>query len=111
MCLPRHCPAPRGRRELVGNLPFSNRLQFVAESAVVTAFQAALFTLAFAGFYQVFQTTRPLDRLFTALRAPLVPLHPQLIFSLTRNSQIRELVFNAFSHSIPFPTGTKQLPE
>jgi hypothetical protein len=28
-----------------------------------------------------------------------------LIFSLPRNSQRRELVFNAFSHFIPFPTG------
>jgi hypothetical protein len=46
-----------------------------------------------------------LDRLFTALRASLVPLHAQLILALARNSQIRELVFNAFSHVIPFPTG------
>jgi hypothetical protein len=92
-------------------LPFSNRLQFVAESAVITAFEPALFSLAFARFYQVFQTTRSLDRLLTALRAPLVSLHTQLIFSLARNSQIRELVFDAFSHFIPFPTGKKQLPE
>jgi len=28
-----------------------------------------------------------------------------LIFSLSRNGQIRELVFDAFSHFIPFPTG------
>jgi chromate transport protein ChrA len=78
-------------------------LQFVTESAVVPAFEATLFSLAFASFYQVFQTTRALDGLLTALRATLVPLHAQLIFSLARNSQIRELVFNAFSHFIPFP--------
>jgi hypothetical protein len=28
-----------------------------------------------------------------------------LIFSLARNRQKRELVFDAFSHFIPFPTG------
>jgi len=43
--------------------------------------------------------------LLAALRATLVPLHAQLIFPLARNRQIRELVFNAFSHFIPFPTG------
>jgi hypothetical protein len=86
-------------------LPFFDGLQFVAESAVVAPFEPALFALTFAGFYQVFQTTRPLDRCLTTLRAPFVPLHAQLIFSLARNSQRRELVFNAFSHFIPFPTG------
>jgi hypothetical protein len=53
----------------------------------------------------MFQTTGPLNRGLTAFRAPLVPLHAQLIFSLARNSQSRELVFDAFSHFIPFPTG------
>jgi hypothetical protein len=88
-----------------GVLPFLNRLQFVAKGAVVTAFESAFLALAFAGFDQVFQTSRSLNRLLAALRAPFVPLHAQLIFSLARNSQSRELVFNAFSHFIPFPTG------
>jgi hypothetical protein len=86
-------------------LPFFNGLQFVAESAVVAAFESAFLPLAFAGFHQVFQTTRSLNRWLTALRAPLVPLHAQLVLSLARNGQICELVFNAFSHFIPFPTG------
>ena len=92
-------------RKSPGLLPFFNRLQLVTESAVITAFESAFLALPFAGFYQVFQTTRPLDRWLTALRAPLVSLHPQLIFSLARNSQVCELVFDAFSHFIPFPTG------
>jgi hypothetical protein len=90
---------------LNGLLPFFNRLQFVTEGAVVTAFEAAFLALTFASFYQMFQTTRALNRGFTAFRAPLVSLHAQLIFSLARNRQKRELVFDAFSHVIPFPTG------
>jgi hypothetical protein len=93
------------RAKVVKQLSLFNLLQFVTEGAVVTALEATLFSLAFAGFYQVFQTTRALNGLLTAFRATLVPLHAQLIFSLARNSQIRELVFNAFSHFIPFPTG------
>ena len=66
---------------------------------------AAFLSLALAGFYQMFQTTRPLDGRLTALRAAPVPLHAELIFPLARNRQISELVLNAFSHFIPFPTG------
>jgi len=86
-------------------LPFFNGLQFVAQRTVIAAFETAFLALTFAGFHQVFQTTRPLNRLLTAFRASFVPLHAQLIFSLARNSQRCELVFNAFSHFIPFPTG------
>jgi hypothetical protein len=86
-------------------LAFFNRLQFVAQRPVVTAFETAFLALAFAGFHQVFQTTRSLNCLLTTLRAPFVPLHTQLVLSLARNSQRCELVFNAFSHFIPFPTG------
>jgi hypothetical protein len=92
-------------RKSPGLLPFFNRLQLVTESAVITAFESAFLALPFACFYQVFQATRPLHGRLTALRAPLVPLHAQLIFSLARNGQRREFVFDAFSHFIPFPTG------
>jgi chromate transport protein ChrA len=95
----------------VDPLPFFNGLKLIAESAVIAALQTAFLALAFASFYQVFQTTRALNRLLTALRATLVPLHAQLVFSLARNRQKRELVFDAFSHFIPFPTGKKRLPE
>lgn len=110
LCLTLHVQLPK-RAQVVKQLPLFNLLQFVTERAVVTAFEAAFLSLAFAGFYQMFQTTRALNRRFAALRAPLVPLHAQLIFSLPRNGQKRELVFDAFSHVIPFPTGKKRLPE
>jgi hypothetical protein len=44
------------------------------------------------------QTARRLNRSLTALGATLVALHSQLIFTLPRNRQPRELVFNALSH-------------
>jgi hypothetical protein len=39
-----------------------------------------------------------LDRLFAAFRASLVSLHAELIFPLPGDWQIRELIFDPFSH-------------
>ena len=44
------------------------------------------------------KAARPLDRLFTAFRASLVSLHAELIFPLPGDRQIRELIFDPFSH-------------
>src|ERR1039457_5212933 len=61
---------------------------------------AILASLALPGFDQVLKTTRTLDRRFTALGAPMVALHAQLVLPLPRNPQVRELIFNPFSHII-----------
>jgi hypothetical protein len=79
-------------------------LQFVAQGAVVTAFQPAFFPLAFPGLDQMFQAPGPLDRLFAALRASFVSLHAELIFPLPGDRQIRELIFDPFSHFAFFAT-------
>jgi hypothetical protein len=44
------------------------------------------------------QAPGTLHRLLTAFRAPLVSLHSQLVFALPGDWQIRELIFDAFSH-------------
>ena len=75
------------------------RFQPVTQRAVVAALEAPLLALAFPRFDQVFQTARTLHRRFAALRAAPVALHPQLVFPLPRNRQVRELVFDPFSHS------------
>jgi hypothetical protein len=77
-------------------------LEPVTQRAVVTAFEAPFLALALPGFDQVLKTTRTLDRRFTALGAPMVALHAQLVLPLPRNPQVRELIFNPFSHIIPF---------
>jgi hypothetical protein len=52
----------------------------------------------------VFQTAGAFDRMLTAFGATLVTLHAQLIFPLPRNRQVRELVFNTFSHYFVWPS-------
>jgi hypothetical protein len=77
-------------------------LELVAKGAVIAAFQAAFFALSFACFHQVLEASGTLHRWLTALRAPLVSLHAQLILALPRHWQIRELIFDAFSHFVLF---------
>ena len=44
------------------------------------------------------ETARCLHCPLTAFGATLVALHSELVFALPRNGQMRELVFDAFSH-------------
>ena len=74
------------------------RFEFITQRAVITAFESAAFTLAFARLDQMFQTARSLHGRFPAFGATLVAPHSQLIFALPRNPQARELVFNTLSH-------------
>jgi len=74
------------------------RLKLVTERAIIAPLEAALLALALAGLDQMLQAPGTLHRLLTALRAPLVSLHAQLILALPGDWQIRELVFDAFSH-------------
>ena len=90
------CPRA-GAAARAGFAPFL-RLQSVAERIVVTPPEPALLALAFPRLDQVLETPRPLHGGFAALRAPLVPQHPQLILPLPRDSQMREFVFNPLSH-------------
>lgn len=75
-----------------------SRLKLVTQRSVVTAFQAAAPPLALTSFDQMLQTSGCLDRRFAAFSAAFITLHSQLIFPLTRNRQMRELVFDACSH-------------
>jgi hypothetical protein len=50
----------------------------------------------------VLQTPRALYRGLTALSAAMVTFHPQLVLALSRNRQIRKLIYNSFSHIFPF---------
>ena len=79
-----------------------HRLQAITERIVITAFQAAFLPLPFAGFDQVLEAARPLGRRLAAFRAPPRALHPQLIFPLPRDRQVRELIMNRSSHSITY---------
>jgi hypothetical protein len=58
----------------------------------------------------VLEASGTLNSRFAALSASLVSLHAKLILALPRNRQIRELVFYAFSHSVPFPVLTPRVP-
>jgi hypothetical protein len=73
-------------------------LKFVAERAVVAAFQTAIAPLAFARSDQMLEAARCLNGRFAAFSATLIALHPKLILALPRNRQMGELVFNASSH-------------
>jgi hypothetical protein len=77
-----------------------DRFQFVAERAVIAAFQAALAALTLAGFDQVFQTPRAFDRRFPAFGAAAIALHAQLVFPLARDGQRREFVLYPCSHVV-----------
>jgi hypothetical protein len=70
----------------------------VAQGAVVAAFEAAFLALPFARLHQVLQATGPLHGGFTAFRAPVVPLHPQLVLALPRNRQPGEFILYRLSH-------------
>src|SRR5262245_35053985 len=74
--------------------------QAIAERAIVTALEAALFALALAGHDQVFQAARAKLGQLAAFGATLVALHSQLIFALPRNGQAREFVFDAGFHGV-----------
>ncbi len=92
----------RSRCERRADLAFLGGFQLVTERAVIAALEAAFFSLTLPGFNQVLETSGTLNSRFAALSASLVSLHAQLVFALPRNRQIRELVFYAFSHSVPF---------
>jgi len=69
---------------------------------VVAALEPSLLALTLARFHQVFQAAGSLDRRFSAFRAAALALHAQLVFPLPGNPQVREFVFNPFSHVIRF---------
>jgi len=71
----------------------------------------ALLALPLASLDQMLQTPGPLHRLLTAFRAPLISLHTQLILALPGDWQIRELIFDAFSHVCSVPTGIYSSPD
>ena len=73
-------------------------LELIAQRIVITAFKTAFLPLALPRFHQVLQAPRALRRWFATFRAPLVPLHPQLVLALPRDSQMRELIDYAVSH-------------
>jgi hypothetical protein len=81
--------APQLRRHL---------FQLIAERIVISPFEAPFLSLPFARFDQVPQTAGPLGCGLPAFGATIITLHAQLILSLPRNRQVRELVFNPFSH-------------
>ena len=57
-------------------------LQFIAEGAVVPAFEALFGALSLSGFDQVLQTTRRVQSGFATLRASFIALHAQLVLAL-----------------------------
>jgi hypothetical protein len=79
-------------------LTAGDSLEAVAEGSAVSAFEAPLFSLALAGFYQVLEAPRALNRRLAAFGATAVPLHPQLVFPLPRHAQVRKLIHDSFSH-------------
>ena len=74
------------------------RLQFVGCGTEVSAFEAELLAAPLPETHRVFQTPGTCHRALAAGRAAVTLLHPQLVFSLPGNRQIRELVLNRFSH-------------
>jgi hypothetical protein len=73
-------------------------LQSVAQGVVISAPEPAFPSLPLARLYQVFQTPGALHRRLSALRAPPVAQHAQLILALPRYRQVRVFVFNPLSH-------------
>src|SRR5258706_3363058 len=88
---------PERRGALFGKT-LADRLELVAERAVVTALKAPVLPLPLTRFNQVLQTTGALHRRLAALGAALVAFHAQLILTLPKNRQVCELILNPFSH-------------
>jgi hypothetical protein len=88
-----------------------NSLKFVAEGVQVPAFEAALRALTLPGFDQVFNAARPLGGRGAAFGAAFVPLHAELVFPLSRNLQVRELVCYSLIHLVSPACSTMGSPE
>ncbi len=74
--------------------------QAVAQGVPVAAFEASFGSLAFPGFNQMLEAAGPFRGGFAALGAAFVALHPQLVFALARDFQVRKFVFNPSFHII-----------
>jgi len=76
----------------------SGCFEAVTQRIVITPLQAAFLTLALASLDQVFQTTRPLCRGFSAFGATAFALFTQLVLALPGDCQTCEFVLNRSSH-------------
>ena len=83
----------KGRGRFLGG-----SFELVAQRVVIAALQPAFLALALPRLYQVLQTAGALGGRFAALGAAAISLHPQLVLTLARNREVRELVLNRSSH-------------
>src|SRR6266849_11039991 len=76
----------------------SHVFESVAKRVIITALKPALGTLSLARFDQVLEATRALNGWLAAFSAAFVSLHPQLIFPLAGDRQLRKFILNSLSH-------------